>query len=126
MPGRMRMYTSGCPNSQNRFWYSNGSPCSAALKKFVPKLRSRYTIISAAVTIGIANSVRNATTVIIQTKTGMRNSVIPGARMLRTVTMKLTAEVTEPMPSMISPMVQKSGPWPGRNPFDIGVLVSGA
>jgi hypothetical protein len=41
IPGRMRMYTSGCPNNQKRFWYSSGSPCSAALKKFVPKLRSR-------------------------------------------------------------------------------------
>jgi hypothetical protein len=78
------------------------------------------------VTIGIANRVRNATTVIIQTKTGMRKKVMPGARMLITVTMKLTAEVTDPMPSMISPIVQKSGPWPGRNPFDSGVLVSGA
>ena len=66
------MYTSGWPNNQNRCWYSIGSPCIVALKKFVPKLRSRYTIISAAVTIGIANSVRNATTVIIQTNTGMR------------------------------------------------------
>ena len=44
MPGRMRMYTSGWPKIQNRFWYSNGSPPAAALKKFVPKLRSRYTI----------------------------------------------------------------------------------
>ena len=92
----------------------------------MPKLRSRYTIISAAVTIGIANSVRNATTNIIQTNTGIRKNVMPGARMLITVTMKLTADVTEPMPSMISPMVQKSGPCPGKKPFDIGVLVSGA
>jgi len=52
--------------------------------------------------------------------------VMPGARMLMTVTMKLSADVTDPMPSMIRPMVQKSGPWPGRKPFDIGVLVSGA
>ena len=77
------MYTSGWPNSQNRCWYSSGSPPAAALKKFVWKLRSMNTMISAAVTIGIANSVRNATTSIIHTNTGMRISVMPGARMLR-------------------------------------------
>ena len=66
------MYTSGWPKIQNRCWYSSGSPPAAALKKFVSKLRSKNTMISAAVTIGIANSVRNATTSIIQTNTGMR------------------------------------------------------
>ena len=39
--------------------------------------------------------------------------------------MKLIADVVEPMPSMMSPTVQKSGPWPGRKPAVIGVLVSG-
>ena len=56
MPGRMRMYTSGWPNNQNRCWYSSGSPPVAPLKKFVSKLRSKNTMISAAVMIGIANS----------------------------------------------------------------------
>ena len=97
------MYTSGWPKIQNRFWYSSGSPPAAALKKFVWKLRSMKTMISAAVTGGIANSVRNAITSIIHTNTGMRISVMPGARMLRMVTMKLTAVATEPMPSMIEP-----------------------
>ena len=55
------------------------------------KLRSKNTMISAAVMIGIANTVRNATTSIIHTNTGMRMSVMPGARMLRIVTMKLIA-----------------------------------
>jgi hypothetical protein len=41
MPGRIRMYTSGWPKSQNRFWYSSGSPPFVALKKFVRKLRSK-------------------------------------------------------------------------------------
>ena len=81
-----------------------------------PKLRSKNTMISATVTIGIANSVRNATTSIIHTNTGMRMSVMPGARMFRIVTMKLIADVVDPMPSMMSPTVQKSGPCPGRKP----------
>ena len=82
-------------------------------------------MISATVMIGIANRVRNATTSIIQTNTGMRMSVMPGARRLMIVTMKLIAADVEPMPSMISPTVQKSGPRPGRIPDVIGELVSG-
>ena len=84
------------------------------------------TWINAAVTDGMANSVKNATTSIIHTNTGSRIIVMPGARMLRIVTRKLTAVATEPMPSMISPTAQKSGPRPGRNPCDSGVLVRGA
>ena len=83
-----------------------GSPPAEALKKFPMKFRSMYTWISAAVTGGIANSVRNATTSIIQTNTGMRMSVMPGARMLSVVTMKLIAVATDPMPSMMMPTAQ--------------------
>ena len=97
----------------------------AARKKFVEKFRSKNTMISAAVTHGIANTVRNAVTSIIHTNTGMRMSVIPGARMFRIVTMKLMPDVTEPKPRSTSPTVQKSGPRPGRKPALIGELVSG-
>ena len=65
----------------------------------VSKLRSKNTMIIAAVMIGIANTVRNATTSIIHVNTGIRMSVMPGARMLRMVTMKLIADVVDPMPS---------------------------
>ena len=73
-------------------------------------------MISATVTGGIANTVRNAITRIIQVNTGMRSSDIPGQRMLMAVTMKLIAEVVDPMPRRISPTVQKSGPRPGQEP----------
>ena len=73
-----------------------------------------YTWISAAVTVGIANTVSTAITRIIQTNTGMRSKVMPGARKFKIVTMKLRPEVTEPMPSMIRPTAQKSAPWLGR------------
>ena len=85
-------------------------------KNSVPTLRSNHTMISATVTTGIANSVRNATTSIIHTNTGMRSSVMPGTRMLMIVTMKLIADVVDPMPSRIRPTTQKSGPRPGRKP----------
>ena len=82
-------------------------------------------MIIAAVTIGIANSVRNAVTSVIHTNTGMRRNVIPGARMLSTVTMKLIADVVDPMPSITRPTAQKSAPWPGRKPLLIGALDRG-
>ena len=74
---------------------------------------------------GIANRVRNATTSIIHVNTGIRMSVMPGARMFRMVTMKLIADVVEPMPRRTSPTHQKLGPLPGSAPPEIGVLVSG-
>ena len=67
-------------------------------------------MISAAVTIGIANSVRNAVTSIIHVNTGIRMSVMPGARSWRTVTMKLIADVVDAIPSMTMPTAQKSAP----------------
>ena len=65
-------------------------------------------------------------TSIIHTKTGIRISVMPGARMLRMVTMKLIAAVVEPMPSMTQADGPEVGPRPGRAPRPSGVLVSGA
>ena len=64
----------------------------------VSKFRSKNTMIIAAVMIGIAKTVRNATTSIIHVNTGIRMSVMPGARMFRMVTMKLIADVVDPMP----------------------------
>ena len=90
------------------------------------KLRSKNTMIIAAVTIGIANTVRNAMTSIIHMNTGMRMSVMPGARMFRIVTMKLIAETSEPMPSITMPDASRSrGRGPAGSPWTIGVLVSG-
>jgi len=51
---------------------------------------------------------------VIQVNTGMRMRVMPGQRMFNTVTMRLTAPVSEAMPVMIRPRFQKSMPWPGE------------
>ncbi len=42
----------------------------------------------------------------IQTKSGTRGMLMPGARSLMTVTMMLNAEPTEPMPSARRPRAQ--------------------
>ena len=74
---------------------------------------------------GIANSEQERTTSIIHMNTGMRISVMPGARMLRIVTMKLTADAVDAMPSMMQADGPEVGSCPGE-PRSIGVLVSGA
>jgi len=38
--GRIRMYTSGCPKTQNRCCQSTGSPPPPGVKKLDPKFRS--------------------------------------------------------------------------------------
>ena len=49
---------------------------------------------------------RNATTSAIQANTGIRSSVIPGARIVNTVAMKLADDAMEATPSNCSPIAQ--------------------
>ena len=65
--------------------------------------------------IGMANSSRNCTTRAIQVKIGIRINVMPGARMLRAVTIRLTAPTCEAMPVISRPSTQKSMPLVGEN-----------
>ena len=48
-------------------------------------------------------------------KIGIFISFMPGARMLRTVTIRLIAPVSEAMPVICRPRAQKSMPWLGEN-----------
>ncbi len=57
-----------------------------------------------------------------QVKIGMRNIVMPGARMQKIVVMKLTPPRIVPKPDSASPMIHKSAPIPG----EFVALVSGA
>ena len=101
--GRIRMYTSGWPKIQNRCCHSRGSAPISGLKKLDPKLRSNKSRNSATVMTGTANSSRNCTTRIIQVNTGILNSVMPGALMLSTVTIRFMAEISEAMPMICRP-----------------------
>ena len=55
------------------------------------------------VMIGMANRMRNCEISVIQVKIGMRSRLMPGARMLTMVTMRLTAPAVEAMPSSSRP-----------------------
>lgn len=63
-PGRMRIYTSGCPKNQNRCWYRIGSPPPAGSKKVVFKFRSVRSIVIPAARTG---SERSKSTAVIRT-----------------------------------------------------------
>ena len=68
---------------------------------------------------GMANSSRNCVTRPIQVKIGMRIIVMPGARMLSTVTMRLTAPTSEATPVISRPSVQKFTPSDGENGVEL-------
>ena len=87
----------------------------ATLKKLAWNNRSIINRTWADVSTGMAKSRRNWVTRVIQVKTGIFMSDMPGARMLSTVTMRLMAPVSEAMPAMMRPRFQKSMPWLGEN-----------
>jgi hypothetical protein len=62
---------------------------------------------------GKASAIRNCTTRVIHTNTGMRIIDMPGARILRIVTMKLTADITDETPRICRLKIQKSTLGPG-------------
>ena len=64
---------------------------------------------------GKASTSRNWVTKLIHTKSGMRISVMPGARMLMMVTMKLNPASIDEMPRICRPSIQKSMLWVGEN-----------
>ena len=97
------MYTSGWPNSQNRCCHRIGSPPAVGSKKCVPHRRSNNSSNSPTVMIGSENTSRSCTTSPIHTNTGIRKSDMPGARMLMTVTPRLTAPAVDAMPVIRSP-----------------------
>ncbi len=106
--GRIRMYTSGWPKSQNRCCQRTGSapvgwPAAYGERNIVPHRRSNKRRKRSTVMMGSEKTRRNWTTRPIHTKTGIRNSDIPGARMLMTVTARFTAPTVEAMPVIRRP-----------------------
>lgn len=98
-PGRIRMYTSGCPKNQNKCWYRIGSPPPEGSKKEVLKLRSVKSIVIAAAKTGRDNRRRIAVNFTAQTKSGIRSKRIPLDRILIIVVIKLIAPRIEEAPA---------------------------
>ena len=68
---------------------------------------------------GTANRIMNAIDSTDHTNSGMRLSVMPGARYLKIVTTKLMAPTVVEMPTNITPRPQKSTLRPGEYAFDV-------
>src|ERR1700729_4302118 len=122
-PGKIKMYTSGWPKNQNRCWNSTGSPPPSAEKKVVPKLRSVSSMVSAPARTGSASSSRNTVTRIDHTNSGILCSVMPGARMLKIVVMKLMAPRIDEAPARCSDRMAKSTAGPGWPEVDSGAYM---
>src|ERR1700760_4670030 len=122
-PGRIRMYTSGWPKNQNRCWNSTGSPPSEAEKNVVPKLRSVKSMVIAPASTGSDNRSRNTVTRIDHTNSGILCKVMPGARMLKIVVMKLMAPRIDEAPAMCSARIAKSTAGPGWPEVDSGAYM---
>ena len=114
------MYTSGWPKNQNRCWNSTGSPPPSAEKKVVPKLRSVSSMVMAPASTGSDNKSRNTVTRIDQTNSGILCRVMPGARMLKIVVMKLMAPRIDEAPARCSDRIAKSTAGPGWPEVDSG------
>ena len=83
------------------------------LKKLAPNSRSNMSRNNATVMTGMAKSSSICATRLIQTKTGMRIRLMPGARRLRMVTIRFTAPLSDAMPRICRPNTQKSMLCPG-------------
>src|SRR5690606_17195493 len=99
--------------NQNRCWYSSGSPPALASKNAVPKLRSVSSIVMAPASTGSDSSSRNAVTSTDHTNSGILCSVMPGARMLKMVVMKLIAPRMDEAPAICIDRMAKSTDGPG-------------
>jgi len=98
-PGRIRIYTSGCPKNQNRCWYKIGSPPPEGSKNVVLKFRSVSSIVMAPAKTGRDRSRRMAVIITDQTNRGMESRFMDKGRMFRIVVMKLMAPRIEDAPA---------------------------
>ena len=82
------------------------------------KLRSVSSIVIAPASTGSASTSRNAVTSIDHTNSGIRCIVMPGARMLKIVVMKLIAPRIDEAPARCSDRMTKSIAGPGVPALD--------
>ena len=108
------MYTSGWPKNQNRFCHRIGRPPRLASKMCVPRWRSQNSRARAVVKTGKAMMASVEATSMFQTKIGIRNMVMPGARRVKIVVTMLMPDSTVAIPVRPMPMIHRSAPAPGE------------
>jgi hypothetical protein len=95
-------------------------PPPAASKKAVPKLRSVRSIVIAPASTGRDSNSMNAVTSTAHTNKGILCMVMPGARMLNMVVMKLIAPRMELAPARWSEKITMSTDGPAEPEVDSG------
>jgi len=98
-PGRIKIYTSGCPKNQNKCWYRIGSPPPAGSKKEVLKFRSVRSIVMAPASTGKDRSKRIAVINTDQINSGIRSNDRVADRIFKIVVMKLMAPKIDDTPA---------------------------
>jgi hypothetical protein len=98
-PGRIRIYTSGCPKNQKRCWYKIGSPPPDGSKNEVLKFRSVSNIVMAPARTGRDRRRRTAVIRTDHTKSGIESKVKEEDRIFMMVVMKLMAPKIEEAPA---------------------------
>ena len=94
----MRIYTSGCPHIQIRLMYIIAFPPALVVKKCIPNNLSRLSRVMVAVKIGKTVTTKIMLHKDVQVNMGIRIRVIPGALILRIVTIKLIPPIVVPIP----------------------------
>jgi len=107
-PGKIKIYTSGCPKNQNRCWYKIGSPPPAGSKNDVLRLRSVNNIVMAPASTGSDNRSKIAVKNTDHTNKGVRSQVIPSIRILIIVVIKFTAPRIELAPAKCKLKIERS------------------
>jgi len=98
-PGKIRIYTSGCPKNQNKCWYRIGSPPPAGSKNDVLKFRSVSSIVIAPASTGRDRSSRMAVISTDHTNSGVLSIEETDVRMFEIVVMKFTAPRIDDAPA---------------------------
>ena len=107
-PGRMRIYTSGCPKNQNKCWYRIGSPPPAGSKNDIFRLRSVNSIVIAPARTGRDSRSSRAVMAIDHTNRGIRSGFMLFGFMLIVVVMKFTAPRIDDTPARCKEKMARS------------------
>jgi len=98
-PGKIKIYTSGCPKNQNKCWNNTGSPPPAGSKNEVFKFRSNNSIVMPPAKTGKLRTKRKAVTQTLIKNKGILYQVIEGLFRLLIVQRKLIDPAMELTPA---------------------------
>jgi hypothetical protein len=113
-PGKIKIYTSGCPKNQNKCWYKIGSPPPAGSKNDVLKFRSVSNIVIAPAKTGKERRSKTAVIRTDHTNKDIESKEREDDRMLIIVVIKLIAPRIEEVPARCREKIVKSidtPPW---------------